>query len=106
VPPARRERGRRRRTARRDTQKPRSCHEQPSLAGAARRRRSRALAAAAPPRPQVLHVQLTSEADPFFLHTLEVSEDDFQTLKVCAFRMNAGAPARHALPPTHTATHA
>jgi spindle assembly abnormal protein 6 len=31
---------------------------------------------------QVLRVQLTSEPDPFFVHTLEVSEEDFQTLKV------------------------
>lgn len=31
---------------------------------------------------QVLRVQLTSEADPFFVNTLEVSEEDFQTLKV------------------------
>ena len=27
-------------------------------------------------------MQLTSEADPFFLYFLEVSEDDFQNLKV------------------------
>lgn len=32
--------------------------------------------------PQTLRVQLTSEEDPFFLHTLEVSEEDFSTLKV------------------------
>ncbi|GAQ88756.1 ER-Golgi vesicle-tethering protein/Myosin class II heavy chain [Klebsormidium nitens] len=31
---------------------------------------------------RVLRVQLTSEADPFFVHTLEVSEEDFQSLKV------------------------
>ena len=31
---------------------------------------------------QVLHVQVTSESDPFFLHHLEVSEDEFQALKV------------------------
>lgn len=33
------------------------------------------------PLAQLLRVQLTSENDPFFLHTLEVSEEDFQTLK-------------------------
>ena len=31
---------------------------------------------------QLLRVQITSEEDPFFLHSLEVSEEDFQTLKV------------------------
>ena len=30
---------------------------------------------------QALHVYLSSEADLSFLHTLEVSEDDFSTLK-------------------------
>jgi spindle assembly abnormal protein 6 len=30
---------------------------------------------------QVLRIHISSEDDPFFLHTLEVSEDDFQTLK-------------------------
>lgn len=34
------------------------------------------------PGTQLLRVQLTSEDDPFFLHTLEVCEEDFQTLKV------------------------
>lgn len=32
--------------------------------------------------PQVLRVHLSSDDDPFFLHTLEVSEEDFQSLKV------------------------
>ena len=32
-------------------------------------------------RAQVLHVLLSSEADAQFLHTLEVSEDEFQALK-------------------------
>lgn len=31
---------------------------------------------------RVLRVYISSEGDPFFLHTLEVSEEDFQTLKV------------------------
>jgi len=30
---------------------------------------------------RILRLQLTSEDDPFFLHTMEVSEEDFQTLK-------------------------
>ena len=30
---------------------------------------------------RVLRLQLTSEEDPYFLHTMEVSEEDFQTLK-------------------------
>jgi len=34
------------------------------------------------PRAQVLRVQVTSEADAFFLHTLELCEDDFAALKV------------------------
>ncbi len=29
----------------------------------------------------MLRIHISSEDDPFFLHTLEVSEDDFQTLK-------------------------
>jgi spindle assembly abnormal protein 6 len=29
----------------------------------------------------VLKLQVTSEEDPFFLHTMEVSEEDFQSLK-------------------------
>lgn len=31
---------------------------------------------------QVLRVQITNELDPFFLYSLEVNEDDFQSLKV------------------------
>ena len=31
---------------------------------------------------QVLRMQLSNEEDLFFLHSLEVSEEDFQTLKV------------------------
>jgi hypothetical protein len=34
------------------------------------------------PHAQVLRVQVTSEADAFFLHTLELCEDDFAALKV------------------------
>jgi spindle assembly abnormal protein 6 len=33
------------------------------------------------PAPQVLRIHASSEDDPFFLHTLEVSEEDFQGLK-------------------------
>ena len=29
----------------------------------------------------MLKLQVTSEEDPFFLHTMEVSEEDFQSLK-------------------------
>lgn len=31
---------------------------------------------------QVLRIHISSEEDPFFLHSLEVSEEDFQGLKV------------------------
>lgn len=31
--------------------------------------------------PQVLRIHASSEDDPYFLHTLEVTEDDFQCLK-------------------------
>lgn len=31
--------------------------------------------------PQVLRIHASSENDPYFLHTLEVTEDDFQCLK-------------------------
>jgi len=31
---------------------------------------------------QVLQVQITNELDPFFFYSLEVNEDDFQSLKV------------------------
>ncbi len=31
---------------------------------------------------QVLRIHISCEEDPFFLHTLEVSEEDFQSLKV------------------------
>lgn len=34
------------------------------------------------PIPQVLRVQVTSETDPFFFHHMEVSEEEFQSLKV------------------------
>jgi spindle assembly abnormal protein 6 len=30
---------------------------------------------------RVLHVEITDEAEPFFLHTLDVGEDDFHELK-------------------------
>ena len=32
--------------------------------------------------PQILRITVSSEFDPFFLHSLEVSEEDFQNLKV------------------------
>lgn len=38
--------------------------------------------APSPARSQVLRIHISSEEDPFFLHSLEVSEDDFQGLKV------------------------
>eukprot|EP00959_Pyramimonas_sp_CCMP1952_P251628 5257925-Pyramimonas_sp.AAC.1 len=31
---------------------------------------------------KLLKMQITSEDDPFFLHSMEISEEDFQTLKV------------------------
>jgi len=41
---------------------------------------------------QFLKIQLTSEEDPFFLHTLEVTEEDFQSLKVeQSIRVDFGA---------------
>jgi hypothetical protein len=33
------------------------------------------------PCPQILRVHISSEDDPYFLHTLEVSEEEFQSLK-------------------------
>jgi spindle assembly abnormal protein 6 len=33
------------------------------------------------PCPQVLRIHISSESDLYFLHTLEVSEEDFQSLK-------------------------
>ena len=40
------------------------------------------LTSVALPIPQVLRVQVTSETDPFFFHHMEVSEEEFQSLKV------------------------
>ena len=60
-------------------------------AAADARRASRATAAT-----QTLALQLTSEADPFFLHALEVSEDDFQALKA---RTRRRAPKRRSTAP-------
>ena len=64
-----------------------SARTQGSLARAASRARAASLTISPPLPPppssrQVLRVQVTSETDPFFFHHMEVSEDEFQSLKV------------------------